>query len=241
MIDFNRLVRDGNRIKNSLIEQGDQLITKTGCKIYIPVSWEDKRLATIGKDTRIVAIYAMVIEDKYYSPSVVMAPMPIRPTRTTIIKIDDVPYYEFVFEPGAVITPNLNLVQISSYAYLIYNEMIAKAHVPWYLNYIDLLKILSTAEEYGNITLAANNVPIEILVATIARNNTDVTKYHRHNTKTLEDLVKSKPSYVPLGSVLHGATNTTAKLMGNYLDDGITSALIKPTSQIDTVETLFRI
>lgn len=241
MSDLNNLVRNPDKVKSTLVEDGDQLITKTGCKIYIPTRWTDKHLAVVGKETRIVAVYAMVVDDKYYSVSSAVATMPITPSRTSIVMMGEEECYEFLFDKGSVICPNLNLVRVSTLAYYLYDEVIAKAHVPWYMDYADVLRLLSTAKMHGDITLAANNVPMELLAATIARQQKDITKYFRHLVPTEKQALVFKPDYSPLGNVLTGATNTTAKLMGNYLDDGITSALINPTSQIDIVETLFRI
>lgn len=241
MIDPNNLERNPAKVKATLVEDGDRLITKTGCKIYIPTRWTDKNLAVVGKEIRAVAVFPIVVDDKYYSVSSAVAAMPLTPSRTSIVTIGEEECYEFLFEKGAVICPNLNLVRVSNTAYYLYDEIIAKAHVPWYLSYEDILRLLHTAKMHADITLAANNVPMELLAATIARQDKDVTKYYRHLVSNEKVALANKPNYVPLGNVLLGATNTTAKLMGNYLDDGITSALINPTEQIDTVETLFRL
>lgn len=238
MLDPNNLVRDPGKVKSTLVEDGDKLITKTGCKIYIPTRWTDKNLAVVGNEIRVMSVFPIIVDDKYYSISSAVSAMPLTPSRTSIVTIADEECYEFLFEKGAVICPNLNLVRISNAAYYLYDEIIAKAHVPWYLGYEDILRLLHTAKMHADITLAANNVPMELLAATIARQSKDVTKYYRHQVASGK---ATKPEYVPLGNVLLGATNTTAKLMGNYLDDGITSALINPTDQIDTVETLFRL
>lgn len=241
MLDPNNLVRDPSKVKSTLVEDGDRLITKTGCKIYIPTRWTDKNLAVVGKEIRVVSVFPIVVDDKYYSISSAVAAMPLTPSRTSIVTIADEECYEFLFEKGSVVCPNVNLVRISNTAYYLYDEIIAKARVPWYLDYEDILRLLHTAKMHADITLAANNVPMELLAATIARQSKDVTKYYRHQVSTGKAAQVDQPDYVPLGNVLLGATNTTAKLMGNYLDDGITSALINPTDQIDTVETLFRL
>lgn len=241
MIDPNALVRNAEKVKSTLVEDGDQLITKTGCKIYIPTRWTDKNLAVVGKEIRTIAVFPIIVEDKYISISSAVASMPLTPSRTSIVTIGEEDFYEFLFDKGAVICPNLNLVRVSTMAYYLYDEIIAKAHVPWFLDYPDVLRLLSTAKMHGDITLAANNVPMELLTATIARQSSDVIKYFRHLVPNEKASLVYKPDYVPLGNVLVGATNTTAKLMGNYLDDGITSALINPTTQIDPVETIFRI
>ncbi|WP_322032683.1 hypothetical protein [Paraburkholderia sp. J76] len=46
--------------------------------------------------------------------------------------------YEFEFEKGAVITSSLNLVKIDALVYRIFNEMLAGAHVPWYIGYNEM-------------------------------------------------------------------------------------------------------
>lgn len=241
MLNPNNLVRNADKVKSTLVEDGDQLITKTGCKIYIPTRWTDKHLAVVGKEVRIIGVFPMVVEDKYISISSAVATMPLTPSRTSIVTIGEEECYEFLFDKGAVICPNLNLVRVSTMAYYLYDEIIAKAHVPWFLDYSDVLRLLHTAKMHGDIVLAANNVPMELLAATISRQSKDVTKYFRHLVPNEKASMVFKPDYVPLGNVLVGATNTTAKIMGNYLDDGITSALINPTTQIDPVETVYRI
>ena len=239
MLDPNNLVRDPVKVKATLFEDGDKLITKTGCKIIIPTRWTDKHLAVVGETVRVIALFPIIVDDQYYSISSAVAMMPLTPSRTSIVTIADEECYEFLFDKGAVVCPNINLVRTSNLAYYLFDDIIAKAHAPWYLNYDDVLRMLSTAHFHADINLAANNAPMELLAATIARQRKDLTKYFRHEKESVK--VKDKPEYVPLGNVLLGATNTTAKLMGNYLDDGITSALINPTDQIDTVETLFRL
>lgn len=241
MLDITKLVRDKKKVLATTEINNGQFVTKTGCKIYIPVRFVDKKLAAIGKDVRTVAIFAMVIEDKYYSVCNLCSSLVLTPTFTTITKFGDEEYYEFVFEAGATIAPTLEAEKNSGLVYRIYDEIIAKAHVPWYLNHQDISKTLLYSDHYGGIWLTANNVPMELIISIIARNGEDVTKHFRHTTKGFDDVLDNPPTYVPIGSVILGAKNTVSALMGSRIEDGMISSLIAPSKESSIVETLLRI
>lgn len=241
-MEISKLKRDPDRVHATIIENGDALITKTGCRIYIPKRFEEKKLATVGEETHITAIFAMVVEDQYYSTSMACATMRILPDITSVVKVGDVEYYEFIFNPGSTITPNVNLVTVSTLVYYIYNEILAKVKIPWYMNYDDLGGLLESAKHHADIRLAPDNIPLEIIAAIVSRNNQNVNQPYRQIRAGRDDVFTNPPMYVPISSVLTQATNTTAKLMGNRFDEGLTSALIDPVEdRVDTVETILRL
>ena len=50
------------------------------------------------------------------------------------------------------------------------------------------------------------------------------------------------PSVIlPLKSIAYGLSNTTSRLMGNYLNDGMNSALVNPSTQNESIEDLLRL
>lgn len=241
-MEISKLRRDPDRVHATIIENGDSLVTKTGCRIYIPKRFEEKKLATVGEETHITSIFAMVVENQYYSTSMACATMQITPDITSVVKIGDVEYYEFIFNPGSTITPNVNLVTVSTLVYYIYNEILAKVKVPWYMNYDDLGGLLESAKHHADIRLAPDNIPLEIIAAIVSRNNQNVNQPYRLIREGRDDVFTSPPMYVPINSVLTQATNTTAKLMGNRFDEGLTAALIDPVEdRVDTVETILRL
>lgn len=240
-MDIALLERNPDVIHNSLFEDGDRLITKTGCDIYIPKRFDEKKLAHVGEDTSIVAIYAMVIDDKYYSTCVACASMKITPDVTSIVKIQGVDYYKFTFLPGSVITPNLNLVTVSTLVYFIYDEILAKAKVPWFMNYFDLGTLFDSAQYHADITLSADNVPLEITAGIIARDPNNITNHYRVALEGLDSVYTNPPTYSPVSSVLAHASNLTARLMGNRFEEGITSSLINPVESVNTIETILRL
>ena len=79
----------------------------------------------------------------------------------------------------------------------------------------------------------------QMFAAAITRDSANRAKYYRH---TLSDLPSEDrpPTFIPLRSVTYGATNTTAKLMGSYWNDGLTSALVNPSEKTERIEQLLR-
>lgn len=236
-MDIKSLKRDGNAVKTALKQIDQSLVAAKDCKIYIPLRFSERKLAVISNEIRIVGIYAIVVGDTY-GVSSACAMMQITPSSTSIVNIQGDEYYEFSFVKGAVITPNCNLVKEDTLVYSIYDEIIAKGHVPWFLSYIDLGKLFATASYHGGLSLGPNNIPLEILAASIARSSEDRTVYYRHVVDDLYGLDTSVK--IPFRNVIYGATNTTARLMGAYFQDGMTSALVNPSETTEGVETTLR-
>lgn len=234
------LIRDPKRVHDALRQLDDgRLVTVSGCKIYIPVRFEERELASIGIETYIIGIYAMVVEDQYYAVSLVNAMARIDPTSTLRTMIDGDEYYEFVFDPGATVFPSVDLVKTDTIVYLIYNEIFAKGRVPWYLGYNELAMIFDSARYHAGANIGQNQEVTELLVSIIARNPNNRHEYYRQFAKTPEAL-KTPPAFIALRSVSYAATNTLNKLAGSYARDGLISALVNPTSRVERIEELLR-
>lgn len=236
-MDIKTLVRDGEAVKKAIKQVDQTLVASLDCKIYIPRRFEERKLAIISDEIRIVGIYAICVGNNY-GVSSACAMMQITPSSTSIVSVDGDEYYEFTFYKGAVITPNCNLVKEDTLVYNIYDEVIAKGHIPWYLSYKDIGKIFTTSDYHAGLSLGPTNVAIEILAASIARSKDDRTIYYRHVIDNLEGVDNSVK--IPFRNVIYGATNTTARLTGAYFDDGLTSALTNPSETTEGIETLLR-
>lgn len=241
-MDVRGLIKDVGRIQASLQTLPDNsLVSKTGCKIYIPVRFSERGLASISVETHIVGIYAMVIDDKYYAVSMINALVRIDPVATNKVSVNGDEYYEFVFNPGSVIIPSLKLVKTNTLVYRVYDEIINKGRVPWYLKYPELAKLFQTARKHAGANIGGNHEVIELLISMISRDPDDRTKYYRSTVQSLDDLVNRPPVFIPLKSVTFSATNTTNKLAGSYMQDGIVSALVSPAERTERIEALLRL
>ena len=240
-MDINKLIRDPAKVHACLQELVDgRLVAKKSIKIYIPTRFAERGLASIGIETQIVGIYAIVVEDKYYGISMVNAMIRIEPTSTIKILINEEEFYEFYFEPGSTVIATVNLVKADTLVYKIYDEIISKGRVPWYLNYTDLGKLFDSAKYHAGANIGGNHEVTELLVSMITRNANDRHLYYRSGLKSMEDLQKRPPAFVALRSVTYSATNTLNKLAGSYFSEGMVSALVTPTEKVERIESLLR-
>lgn len=240
-MDPRRLTRDAPKVHAALKELPDgRLVTTKGCKIYIPARYAERGLAQVGIDTYIVGIYAIVVDDKYYGVSMVNAMMRIDPTTTQKISVDEEEFYEFYFEPGATVCVSVMLVKTDTLTFKIYDEIIAKGRVPWYLDYNDLGSLFKTAKYHAGANVGQQREVTELIVSMIARDPKDRTKYYRQTVQSQGEIALRPPAFIPLRSVVYQATDTTTKIMGSYFSDGLQSALINPSERTERIEGLLR-
>lgn len=240
-MDPKKLTRDASKVHAALKELEDgSVVTTKGCKILIPARFAEQQLAVLGSETNICGLFAIVVEDRYYGVSSAMAMMRIEPTVTNNIKCGEEDYLEFVFDPGSTVISSTELVKSDTFIYLVYSEIMAKGNVPWYMSYEDMGRIFESAPYHAGVSVGANFAVIEMIVAAISRVPDDPTKYFRHQINTAADIANKEPEFIPLRSVTYGASNTTAKLIGAYWEEGLTSALVNPTDTVEPIEGLLR-
>lgn len=236
-----KFIRQAQAVTSTLRETPDgRLITLKGCKVYIPGRYLEKNLAQIGAEKYICGICAIVVDDKYYGVLMVNAMIGIEPTVTNHVEFDGDEYFEFVFDPGAVLINNLNLVQTDTIPYRIYDEYLSNGRVPWYVGMEDLADVYGTAKEHADANVGTEHAITELIVSLIARDPQDRSQRYRHTIKDKRELITRPPVYVPLASVHYSATNTVNKLAGNYFSEGVRSAIIAPASRVEDIENLLK-
>lgn len=240
-MDPSTLKRDPQRVHKALtVTRSKQMVTPTGCRIYIPARFSEQGLASLGSDIYILGIFAITVEDKYYGVSLANAMMRITPDSTNTVKVGEDDYLEFSFDPGSVVCPNVDLVKDDTLPYRVYNEIHAKGRAPWYISYEDLGRIFQSAPYHAGMRVGANHAVVELMAAAICRDASRRTRYYRHVVEKESDLVNTPPVVIPLKDVSLGATNTTARLLGSYFQDGLTSALVNPADRSEPIEALLR-
>lgn len=239
-MNIKNLVRDPSKIHEALQELDDfRVVAKQECKIYIPARFTERNLAELGVENYITGICAIVVGD-FYAVMNVCAMLKIEPAQTFKIRIQGDEYYEFYFPKGSTVISTTELVKKDTLVYRIYDEIISKGKVPWYLDYNDLGKIFDTAKLHGGANIGQNSEVTELIVSMIARDRNDKTKYYRTVITDLEDLKKNPPTYIPLRSVIYAATNTTNKLAGSYFATSTVSALVSPATRTERIEAILR-
>lgn len=237
-MNVRHLIKDRNKVIDQFYEKDNQLWTKNGCSIYIPANYPDIELASIGEDISIVGLHGIVINDTHYCINTACALMSISPTTTTTVTIEDTEYLEFKFAANTVVYTNLNLVKIGTLVFRIYDSFIAMGKIPWYHDRDSMCFLFNTALLHGGANLKMNSAILELLIAQISRNPNDLAEFYRHYENREETV--EPPVYISLKNVAYGATNTTAKLGGNMLNEGITSALVTSSNTNEEIEDLLR-
>lgn len=234
-------VRDPERVKATRVKLDDgSVITKTGCKIIIPARYEEKGLITIGTNTSIVGLYAMVLDDGAYAVSMINAMINIDPVSHRKIKIGVEDYYEFTFNKGSVLYKNVTLVKSDNVVYQLYVELLSGGKIPFYLGYEDMARLFDTAKKHAGSVVGTNREVTELIVSLMARRKGDLTKYYREGIKSRSELTTNPPTFVALRNVSFTPSNTTDRLGGSYFEVGMVAALNNPTERPERIETILR-
>lgn len=231
-MDISKLKRDPSLVDN-FVTTNDRVITKQDCSFLIPFNYLAHKLATTGEQVFTASIFCIVVGDRY-AVCASCANLEISPDEVNQIKILGVEYLEFNFAAGQVVIPTQNVLVDSDLAYEINKYFYTYGRVPWFMSYDDVNIILKMHKEYSGLNISPNNIPFEIVTSKITRDRNDKFTYYRHTG------MSQGPVVVPFKSVLFNATNTTSKLLGSYLSDGFTSALLSPSESVETVETMLR-
>jgi uncharacterized protein (DUF2164 family) len=234
-----KLIHDPQRINAALKTLPDGRVIALGnVKIYSPTLYADKGISTVGLENSILGICAIVVDDTYYCVMMVTAVVPIDPIQTNRVKMDGDDYFEFVFEPGGTFIKSVDLVCHDTLVYQIFDVILAKGNVPWYLGYEELRRIFDTAKKHAGADVGGQQEVTSLIVSLISRTREDRVKYYRTAVMSSDYLRTNPPVIIPLMSARYGATNTTTKLGGSYFDQGLASALINPSERVERIEGL---
>src|SRR5574343_39671 len=233
-------IHDKKALINNFETRSDRsVITKINCRVFIPKRFVEKGIAEIGSENYSLGLFPVVDDNNRFMIVNAISFIYLKPSAFDTVVIDNEDYIQFSFNKNSLFIKSLNLVQKDTLVYDVFNEMISGGKIPWYFDYIDSASLLDTASTIAGTSIGKNPELIEILIAIVSRQKNNKMQFYRHSLSSKEAL-KNKPSIVPLKSVTYSATNTTNKLAGAYFDEGITSALINPTTKPDTIGTILR-
>ena len=237
ILQLDKLKRDPKKIASYLVTKNNITSTTEELSIYFPARFVTKKLAFIDTDVRVVDVVAIV--DSKHNYAVASAPIFIRFSPAVVEDVKDVDerckeYKRLVFPKGSVVIPNTQCIKQDSFVYDLFDELINNARIPWYLNYEDVASLFNRSKEYFGKALGANLVAFELMASVITRSAKDKRVFLRH-AKNQEDY-----TYVGIKDVIYSYNNTGAKLFGNYLGAGITSAVLEDEEQSSSLTNVLR-
>jgi len=236
-----KLTRSPQVVKKALVKQEDgRVLTRVPCTIQVPVHWMSVNLGEIATETRIYGFFPIILETGEYSVMSVCSMITIVPSRTTIVTVGEVAYYEFSFDANTTIFKTLTLVRQDTIVYHVLNELWLKGKVPWWATVDDLCKVFSTAKKHADSNIAKVPETVEFLTAIISRSKSNRAEYLRQSASSPADWSLENIDYIPLSSVIYAVSNVVNKLTGNYFHEGVVSSLTTPSDQVNKVEQILR-
>lgn len=234
-------IRDAARVHKAIERTVEgSFVALKPVKVYIPARFPQRDLAVFEDEITFVGICAIVVDDKYYAASRICAPLRSEPSLVSSAVIDDVEYIEMHYEPGDRVICSEDLVMIDNLLYRIYDEIIAKGRVPWYMSYHEIGGLFETSRKHAGVRIGKTPTVMEIIASAIARDSDDLRRYYRQTIETYEDTALSPPTIIPLRNISYGATNTIAKITGSRFDEGMTSAIVNPGDRVEQTEKILR-
>lgn len=233
--------RNPEKVKSELVKNsGGQVICKSECFMHTPVRFVEKDLSQIGVRTFLYGSFPIILKSGDYAVMNVCGRVEITPTRTTMITLDELDYYEFQFDAETVIIPTDDILQDDKIIYYVLDELVFQAKVPWYLGYDDMGRILDSAKQYADSNAATVLETIEALISILARPKNNNEVYLRSQMEQLADLGPDNIQFIPLSSVHLTVSGTVNRIAGNYFEPAVEGALVSPSKKSDNVEKILR-
>lgn len=238
-MDISNLKRDSKFVKQAYSKVKGKFVANRDISIVIPAKFAEKKMAIVGSDIHIAAIYAMIVDDKY---AVSNAPVmiEIHPSEINITFINDEEYYEFKFSKGDIIIGNTSPVRIPSFTYNIFDSIQSRGLTPWYLNFKDDIMLFDGSIRYANANLNTDMAIHEIISSYRHRDPKNLNKQFRHVAKSADDYKTIKPKAIGLRNIHLGTSNVTSKLMGSEIDTGLSSALVTEVTKPEPIEQILK-
>lgn len=240
-MDLSTLTRSREKVRANLVELDDNsVVAREGCKIYIPQRYVNKGLAGVGETVWSVGEFIMATDSGFYCSTLVPGIMSLVPTEVRQIKLDGDAYYELSFAAGSVVIETTWIPKSDSCIPPLFNEFVINGNVPYGFSLFDLIKAFILSPKYAGFKMGANPQVYETIINIIARDAEDMNRQYRSVPLALDDVYKKPPVIVGLRNPAVTSTNTVAKLIGSYFQDGTVSALINPSDRVEGVEALLR-
>lgn len=231
-MNISGLKRNPDLINRIWVEKDGKVITKSKCSIMVPYSYFERRMLRVGQKITTLAVCMVVCGDEYFVLNGGVW-IWISPDASGQVQTDDGEYMKFDFLAGSVVIPDTLTVKDSDLTYAMDKYFIG-GRIPAFLSYDDVGNLFMYHKEFGGLNISATNIPFELIVSIMSHDPVKKFDFYREGPMT------KTPLYVPFRSVIFNTTNTTSKILGNYLEDGFTSALLSPTVQAEPIENLLR-
>ena len=233
-LNISGLKRNPEAIKKAFKSIGNSLVVTKNLRVVYPDRYNNIGLSIQGTTVRVISIFAIIDDDGNYAVSNIPIFIELSPSNTGEISVGNTINKVLYFEEGSVYTENTNLVMDDRFLYDLFNEFYISGHIPWFMNYNDVISIFAETGKYAKSTLGDNPITMEILSAILARSKKDKTVFYRQTD------TKDSPDFIGLMNIYFTFDNTVSKLVGSYYNQGISSAIINKEKNPTKIEEMLR-
>lgn len=228
-IKTNSLKHNPDVIKSYFRVKGEMTIVTEDIRIIFPDRWLKKELAYIEDTVKVIGLYGILDTHGNYAQTLAPIYQDINANMISDAICDDgVVYKVLEIEAGSVLISNNNLIVSDTLIYQVFDELLIKANIPWYISYDTLPDILAESKRYCDSHIGDNRILFEVLVAMLARGDDKIEPFRF--------IVNGKPTWVGLNNIYYSYKNTGAKLIGGYYGYGISSAIVNPEVEATKIE-----
>ena len=236
---FNGWKRNKEVILSKMQTRGEQVLAKSELKVLCPMRWMEGHLGTIEEDVRLVGFF-LITDGTHYAVSRCCASVVLSPQHFNTVTVDDVKYYEFGFDKSSVMIKNTQVVKLGTMVFRIYEEFFSKGYIPPYFSLNDVNNIFLSAEKYGGVKFPVDYAIAEMIASALPKSLKSSFVHRRNDATGREDMNYGEANYIGINNVAYGATNTISKLLGNYPNESITSALAHPSERLESIDKHLR-
>ena len=212
--------RDKAFIESKVYIKDNKLYTKEKTVIEFPKWYESKGLANFQEVTEVYGVFCVCIGDKY-SVSVIPTLISTKPIMIKEVeKEDGEVYVQCIYGKDDCIIENMNVVKRDILSYTFFETFYMQSRVPWYVEYVDVSRIMDNMLKYGGSKLGENYIASEIVTSFITRSKENKKLFYRQN-------MGKDYEYVDLMNVYHSLIGTTNKISGNYFTQSLVSGIVQ--------------
>lgn len=239
-MDITVLKRDPKRIAKALVTRGKRTLATETLRLMFPEYYIKREIAVIGSDNYVIGLFALITEDNHYSTVNVPAMISIGQGSLTRTKVGEMVYCVLEFEAGESVIDSDEVVKNELLTYPIFNDVLGKGQIPWYMNDQNTGYVLDGARRYMGSSIGDDRKSIQTIMSLLSRDPKNPTDTYRHSVKTFADVDTKRPLYSSIRNVQYMASNTFTKQAGSYFSAGTNSSLITTTTTIEPVERALR-
>lgn len=236
-MDISKTIRDPQKVHDTLLEKDDQLITKSGCTIYVPEGYTSKGLAVIGTEISILGVFAIFIDDKTYGVSTATSMMTLGDNHITdSVMVGETVYLSYTFPAGAVVFKSVELIKEKKLVNAIMDFFFDYGYSPWWMTYLDMAELYKYAGYFNQMNMGGQIVQ-DIIVAGIARNPDNVHQFYRMELDNIKQIYQ-RPTFLKQRDIAMNTSSNLARINGSELARATKAVLLSEPTQPQELEDI---